>query len=275
MECMNCSSELPANAKFCPACGSKVQKTRSRICSSCGEKLRPKAKFCQNCGIPVKATSEEARVKEFRATEELAKEGSKRRWLASVAPFLFIPIFAGIIILLFWRNRESTPLPPSSSSSAEQNMQSMAAMERVHKTVERLESRIEADPKDLVSIDSLAQMFYIAGSYDKASEYLKMHLDVEPDNRDVKMFLATTYGTLNRTDEAIALIKEILKEEPTYAFGLYNLGLIYAHQGNKDEALKNWKLLVQHYPGTDIAKSAQQQIHNLEHVDQPPQNQDR
>ncbi|MFQ6114712.1 MAG: tetratricopeptide repeat protein, partial [bacterium] len=152
---------------------------------------------------------------------------------------------------------------------------SMAAMERVHKTVERLESRIEADPKDLVSIDSLAQMFYIAGSYDKASEYLKMHLDVEPDNRDVKMFLATTYGTLNRTDEAIALIKEILKEEPTYAFGLYNLGLIYAHQGNKDEALKNWKLLVQHYPGTDIAKSAQQQIHNLEHVDQPPQNQDR
>ncbi|MFQ5865790.1 MAG: zinc-ribbon domain-containing protein [bacterium] len=269
MECTNCSAIIPANAKFCSECGAKVENIDSGVCTNCGETLKPSAKFCQNCGTPVKAGLEKAQVEELDETEQFQE---KRNWLASVGPFMFIPIFAGIIVILFWKNRENTPLPPSNPSSAEQNAPDKAAMEQVHQTVERLQSKIKANPEDLVSIDSLAQMFYIAGSYDKAGKYLEMHLDIEPNNRDIKMFLATTYGNLNRNDEAIALIKGILKKEPTYAYGLYNLGVIYASTGNKEEALRNWKMVVQQHPGTEIAHAAEQHIQALEKSDQRPSN---
>ncbi|MFQ5824773.1 MAG: zinc-ribbon domain-containing protein [bacterium] len=254
MKCINCSAELPANVIFCPECGSKV----NDVCTHCGVNIKPQAKFCHNCGTLVTGRSEEKSV--------------KRNWLSAVGLFMFIPIIALIIVLLFWRNKESEPLQVSNASKDEQNIQSMAAMEQVHKTLERLQSEIEANPEDLVAIDSLAQMFYFVGSYEKAGKYLQMHLEIEPDNRDIKMFLAMTYSNMNRSDEAITLIKEILTNEPTYAFGLYNLGLIYAHIGNKEEALKNWKLLVQHHPNTEIANMAKKQIQNMEHVDQTTQN---
>lgn len=269
MECINCSAEIPANVKFCPECGSKVAEINSEICANCGEKLKAKAKFCQNCGAPAQAELEETQVEEPSETEEFVKAESKRNWLASAGPFLFIPIFVGIIVLLFWRNKESAPPPPSNPPGAEQNAPNMAAMEQVRNALNRLENNIKANPNDVVSMDSLAQMYYIAGSYEKASTYLKMHLEIEPDNRDVKMFLATTYGNLNRNDEAITLIKEILKKEPTYAIGLYNLGVIYAATGNKEEAIKNWQQVVQTNPGTEIAHAAEQYIKSLEQNDQP------
>ncbi len=270
MECINCSADIPTQAKFCPECGSRVEKQDSQICANCGERLKPGAKFCQNCGTPVKAGFEEAEVRKVKTSQKPMERASARSWLASIGPFLFIPIFAGIVVILFWKNRESPPL--SNASNPQQNAQSMAAMEEVRKTMTRLENNLQADPNDTASMDSLAQMYYIAGSYEKASKYLKMHLAVEPNNRDVKMFLATTYGNMNKTEEAITLIQEILKKEPTYAFGLYNLGVIYASMGNTEEAIKNWKKVVQHHPGTEIAHAAEQHIQALEQSGQAVSN---
>lgn len=43
--CVNCNYELLKNAKFCPNCGAKVEKS-----CLCGAKLAPKVKFCPECG---------------------------------------------------------------------------------------------------------------------------------------------------------------------------------------------------------------------------------
>lgn len=49
--CPQCNAPLPANVKFCPSCGAKIQ--AQACCTGCGAKLLPGAKFCPECGAKV------------------------------------------------------------------------------------------------------------------------------------------------------------------------------------------------------------------------------
>lgn len=52
--CKKCGKTLPANAKFCLECGTKVEvlADNEMICPVCGKK-NPKGKFCLECGAPL------------------------------------------------------------------------------------------------------------------------------------------------------------------------------------------------------------------------------
>lgn len=258
MKCVNCNAALPQKAKFCPECGASVGAT---ACPDCGTELKPDAKFCHGCGSAVGKPVESA----VPEGQEHETHGSSRSWLTAFGPFLFIPIFAGIIVLLFWVNKRPQALDAGNSANGGQGAPSMAAMQQVHNTLERLKSNVEANPQDLVSIDSLAIMYSIAGSYGKAADYYKKHLEIEPDNKDVKIALALAYHNSDHSDLAIQTIQEVLDKEPTYAFGLFYLGEIYASTGNKDQAEENWQRIIDNYPGTEVADMAQQRIHEVAH----------
>ncbi|WP_163336824.1 SPFH domain-containing protein [Desulfopila sp. IMCC35008] len=47
-ECPDCSGQIPAEARFCPACGH--QQVVISQCDNCGKNLSPNAKFCPQCG---------------------------------------------------------------------------------------------------------------------------------------------------------------------------------------------------------------------------------
>ncbi len=49
--CPKCGNNLPANAKFCLECGTKIEHLADNemICPACGQKT-PKGKFCMECG---------------------------------------------------------------------------------------------------------------------------------------------------------------------------------------------------------------------------------
>lgn len=53
MTCKNCGKSVPAGAKFCPSCGTKVEENAKSFCSACGKELNPGAQFCQGCGMKV------------------------------------------------------------------------------------------------------------------------------------------------------------------------------------------------------------------------------
>ncbi len=48
MRCPNCSSDIPADSKFCPNCGHNLQATIN--CPKCNTTLPASSKFCPNCG---------------------------------------------------------------------------------------------------------------------------------------------------------------------------------------------------------------------------------
>lgn len=53
-KCPKCGNSLPANAKFCLECGTKIEALADNemICPKCGKKT-PKGKFCMECGHPL------------------------------------------------------------------------------------------------------------------------------------------------------------------------------------------------------------------------------
>jgi RNA polymerase subunit RPABC4/transcription elongation factor Spt4 len=51
MKCNKCNAEISDSAKFCPECGSKINKVRH--CAECGFELLPDAKFCPECGTKI------------------------------------------------------------------------------------------------------------------------------------------------------------------------------------------------------------------------------
>src|SRR3990172_3287635 len=67
MQCPNCQTENPANAKFCLNCGTAL----ALRCSNCQAELPSGAKFCMNCGQPVAAattkTQDDARLTRLAA----------------------------------------------------------------------------------------------------------------------------------------------------------------------------------------------------------------
>ncbi|MFQ5676846.1 MAG: zinc-ribbon domain-containing protein [bacterium] len=255
MNCPNCQTEVQANAKFCTECGTNLENLQTNACAQCGETLKEGARFCHNCGSAL--ASGDAPI------EEHVYEGAQvqnQSWLHSFGAFLFIPIFAGIIVLLFWVNREPEPLSASNTGNAGQGAPDMAAMQNVHETLDRLQKKIEAEPRDVVSIDSLAIMYSIAGSYDKALMYYEKHLEIEPDKSEVKIALGLTYHNLKRNDDAIRIIQEVLAKEPTNAFALHYLAEIYSSMHKHDEAGALWQKIVDAYPGTEMAKMAEQRI---------------
>ncbi|MFQ5639830.1 MAG: zinc-ribbon domain-containing protein [bacterium] len=260
MKCTHCNAAIPGSAKFCPECG--IHLDRETHCSACGKNLKPKAKFCHSCGKPFE---EAPKI----STTSSPIPRTQKNWLTTAGPFLFIPIFAIIIILLFWKNRDPEPLSSSSSDRQQQASQQqpldMATMNKVHEMLERLQTNLEKNPKDLVSMDSLAIMYSIAGSFDKASEYYERHLEIEPDNKEVKIVLGMTYHNLKRSDEGLAMIQEVLKQEPNHAFALFYAGDIYIAKKEVELAAEQWNKIVSNYPNTEIANMAQQRIHEFVH----------
>ena len=50
-QCVNCNKNLAPNAKFCPRCGQKVAQTEKIVaCEACGAENLTGAKFCNECG---------------------------------------------------------------------------------------------------------------------------------------------------------------------------------------------------------------------------------
>ncbi len=261
MNCPSCQANLPNDAKFCSECGANIASAK---CEKCTNPLKPEARFCPNCGEPVEGAAVQS-----LAAEQIPE--AKQSWLNSFGTFLFIPVFALIIILLFWVNKEPEPLGASNAARQEQQpAPDMADMGNVHETLERLKGKLEANPQDVGVMDSLAIMFSIAGSYDKALTYYEMHLEIDPDDKDLKIALGLTYHNLKRSEDAIATIQEVLTVEPTNAFALHYLAEIQSSLHNHEEAEKLWQKIIDTYPNTEMARVAQQRINDTAHDDSNP-----
>lgn len=82
--CSNCGSSLSNDAKFCPECGTKIE--RELKCSNCGALLAENAKFCMECGTKV-GEIEKPHVIESANSEVNDEYASSVKYINEVLPF--------------------------------------------------------------------------------------------------------------------------------------------------------------------------------------------
>jgi uncharacterized membrane protein YvbJ len=76
MHCPECQHENREGAKFCEACGSKLELS----CPSCGNQIRRGAAFCDHCGTAFtgkKGETENRRIGEPGKRRKIKAEGKK------------------------------------------------------------------------------------------------------------------------------------------------------------------------------------------------------
>jgi len=89
------------------------------------------------------------------------------------------------------------------------------------------------DPQNADIPAEIGNTYYDLGEYDKAVAQYRRSLELRPGNPYVETDLATCLHNLNRHDEALLVLNNVLKYRPDFPQALYNKGIVLIY-GKKD-----------------------------------------
>jgi len=120
-------------------------------------------------------------------------------------------------------------------------------------------------PADSMLLVSAGNMSYDLGLFEPAERYYKDFLDnVDQNNIRVRIDYAYVVFQNGRKDEALTIMKKVIKQHPKDQTALYNLGVMYIQAKNTDEALKAMKACRDAAPETELGKRAAMAVIQLE-----------
>lgn len=168
----------------------------------------------------------------------------------------------------------SAPAPvgeaASSSASAESPHGSGAPVPFMQKLAE-YKARLEKDPKDIEALVFMGNANYDIQRFEKAKEFYRKALEVDPNNTHVRTDLASSYRSLGETDQALEELNKVLKSDPKHEVALYNSGIILLNDKNDAEkATAAWEKLVQLKPNDPLSQELKKKISELKQTGSPP-----
>ncbi len=83
-----------------------------------------------------------------------------------------------------------------------------------------------------------------SGLFDQAISECKKAIEIFPENVVPKVFLANTYLSANRNEEAIAVYSKIIEDKPEFASSYYDLGRAYLMADKQDEAASMYQDMI-------------------------------
>jgi cytochrome c-type biogenesis protein CcmH/NrfG len=187
--------------------------------------------------------------------------------------FLIVGFAIGFGILYNWtKHREpqiTEAFPPrlivgSAAAAGEPPAGSQAPVPPVDlATVQKLQDRIKANPKDYEALVELGNIDFDQKNYPEAAGYYTRALAIR-DDLDVRTDLGTMLFYANRYDEAMAELKKVLAVKPTHAQALFNMGVVLLHGKNDPQgALDTWQKLVDTNPAFPQIDAVKGQIQAL------------
>ncbi len=96
--------------------------------------------------------------------------------------------------------------------------------------------RSSADPKDIASLQSLADIYYGASDYETAGAFLEKIIAVDPKDVTARLALGAALFNLGQTDDAEEQWRAVLALEPNNLEAHYDLGFMYLSQTPPDLA---------------------------------------
>jgi len=132
--------------------------------------------------------------------------------------------------------------------------------------VAELMQKIQADPKDTASLQSLADIYYLAGDFETAGGFLEKVLTVDSNNVTARLALGAALFNLGKSDGAETQWRQVLAIEPDNLEAHYDLGFMYLSATPPDIAnvKLEWNKVIAIAPGSDVAKTVATHLATLE-----------
>jgi tetratricopeptide (TPR) repeat protein len=105
------------------------------------------------------------------------------------------------------------------------------------KSEQAFDTALHIDPKHVKSLVNQSRLFNDLKRHDDAIDRLSRAVDLDPENREVNRLLAHTYHLAGKTDEAVAVYRQVLEADEYDAWSLNNLGLLLLETEHADEAV--------------------------------------
>ncbi len=132
--------------------------------------------------------------------------------------------------------------------------------------VAALMQKIQADPKDVASLQSLGDIYFQAGEYAVAADWERKVVAIEPKNTTALLGLgAAEYNQGNSTD-AEKQWRAVLAIDPKNVEAHYDLGFMYFSADPPDIAktTAEWNAVIEIAPDSDIAQTVATHLKTLQ-----------
>jgi len=112
----------------------------------------------------------------------------------------------------------------------------------LEKAAEQFNLVYQRDPKNLVALSNLGNIYYDSQQDDLAIDYYEKALAIDPNNINMRCDLATSYSNINKLKKAIQILEENIKNDPKHPTSHYNLSVILKKKGDIKEAEKEMEI---------------------------------
>lgn len=183
--------------------------------------------------------------------------------LGAIATALVLPLSAGALYLKLGNLQALGPEPALAQAPAEIGPEQIAAM------VQRLSTRLQAQPDDAPGWRMLARSYEQLGRFDQAVNAYRQLQRLNPNDADMLTDFAVTLGLSQKErslqGEPEGLILQALKAQPDHLQALTLAGSVAYERGDYKLAAQRWRRVqAQVAPDSPLAKSVAQSIERVE-----------
>ncbi len=197
--------------------------------------------------------------------------------------YIYLTLFAVILIAIVIYDSQNAPVTKTEKIPADIQQQEMPqdeihqglgnpageqpsssnVLESVKERMKKLEDEIAKNPDDTVRIREYANFLLAAHRPDQALKYYNMILNKNPRRADILLSVTSIYFNKGDYKKAEETTMKILKFHKNNLEAKYNLGVIYAVTGRKDDARKLWNDIIKKHPGSEVAALAKNSLTKL------------
>ena len=193
-----------------------------------------------------------ARPASERPATAMAQRGPTNRFLLGIIAAL---VTIGVVVGVYWMGKPAGPQP----TNAQATPQSQTVAVDQAKLAE-LTKKIEANPRDIASLQGIADLYYYANDWTNAKAYAQRALDVDAKNALAMVTLGAAAYNSGDLATAEKTWKAGVQLHPDNAELHYDLGFLYMTTGEADLMKAEWDKVVQIDPNGELAKAVQSQV---------------
>lgn len=203
-----------------------------------------------------------ARVEKERKDEAITVPATAAK-KESGFPWKGIALGAALLAVVFGVWYMGIPKDETPSPGAVPTMGEVPVFEVDEERAAELEAQIEADPTDLDAMRELAQLYFDAGDWPRATTWLIRVVEEDPNDTDARLILGVTHLNVGNVSQAIVQWREVTEIDPDEPIAYYNLGFAYLSQDDREAAEEAWTRFLELDPDSPNAETIRTHLDGL------------